>query len=518
MRFFICLACLIFIPLSFFAQESKKLSLQDAFSLALENNYDIQNQRAALASARGQYRQVKGAFDIEAGAQAQYSRTQNPVDEDDPNYHVDSTVGADFIDLGNTISEQTGGTIFLKKLFSFGLETKLSYTVQQTKNSPDYTYGSKFYDAGLSKLDDEKARNKGEISLELSLPLFKSFKNSLTSLRLDMAKNYIEQMEFSLEDTISKSMINVSQLYWNYFLAYKFLEQLENLQKKIEERNDNMDSLIRAGVRTKNDLLALEVNTHENRRQLQDAKVQCNKAKIELVTVLGISDTSKIGLPENPFSEIDLKSIQIPNSGELTEDFISSVLENRNDLKYLKQGVEMADLKVRLAKADRLPDANLNFGIGASGATYSDNTDQFLSSGFKNNHGVNVSGAVGVSAKIGNNEKKGAFDQAQAEYDKALIEYNKAKNTLALQIQSAAEKLAIYKNLVQGADSVLDLQKNLYENEQKRFNAGLITVDNLLQQDQKHISAENSYYQVLVNYLQAILEFKYYTASIVSVE
>ena len=76
----------------------------------------------------------------------------------------------------------------------------------------------------------------------------------------------------------------------------------------------------------------------------------------------------------------------------------------------------------------------------------------------------------------------------------------------------------MYKNSVKNADEVLDLQKILYENEQKRFNAGLITVDNLLSQDEKYISAENSYYKVLINYLLAVLEYKYYTADLIYIE
>ena len=71
--------------------------------------------------------------------------------------------------------------------------------------------------------------------------------------------------------------------------------------------------------------------------------------------------------------------------------------------------------------------------------------------------------------------------------------------------------------MVSDADEVLKMQKNLYENEQKRFNAGLITVDNLLNQDTKYIEAENSYNQLLINYMQSVLEFKYYTATLVNI-
>ena len=499
-----------------------KFSLNDAINIALENNYEIKKQRYALASARAQYRQIKGTLDIEAGAQAQYSQKQNPVDENDPNYALGYNWLSPAFNYGvfsdNTLSEQTGGSVFLKKLFSFGLETKLSYTVQRQKNKPQFTYDKTFDAATFKKYEQEDGRNTGEIALELSLPLFKSFKNSLASLQLESAKDLIEQMEYKLQDTISQSMIAVSQSYWNYFLTCKNVEQLEILQRKIEERNGNMENLIKAGVRSRNDLLAMQVNVNENRRQLQEARVQQNKAKIDLMTSLGVQDFSFINEVENPFNDIDLKSVQIPRAEELNEEFFNSVEESRTDLLALKKNMEMAAIKVRYSKADRLPDATLNFSVGSTGATYSDEPGKIVGAGFWNQRGVNLSGMLGASIKLGNNTKGGSLEQAEAEYNTSLNEYTKARNTVVLQIHNAQNKLEIYKNLVSDADEVLTLDKKLYENEQKRFNAGLITVDNLLQQDQKYLSAENSYCQVLINYMQAILEYKYYTANLVAID
>ena len=502
--------------------EHKKFSLETAINLAVENNYDIKKQRYALQIAHSQLLQEKGATDIEAGVQAQYQYKQNPVDALDPNYQYGYSWLSPNNDSGiysnNTLTEQTAGSVFLKKLFSFGLETKLSYTIQRRKDKPNYSYGKNFDTKNLSKYEQENGRNNGEVTLELSLPLFKSFWNSLTSLQIDAAKNYLDQMEFALADTISKQIINVTNLYWNYFLTYKNVEQLEILQKKIEERNKSMDSLIRAGVRSKNDLLAMQVNVHENRKQVQDAKIQHNQAKMELLTALGISDASIIGDPQDSFDEAELKSVEPPRSEELTNEIINSIVENRNDLKALKKHLDIASLQVRLAKADSLPDANLNFGIGTTGTTYSDDTGKFFGSGFQNNRGLNLSGSLSVSAKLGNHTKKGSVEKAEADYNTALADYNKTKNTISVQIQNAAEKLEIYKGLVRDADEDLKLNQNLYENEQRRFTAGLITVDNLLSQDQKYIAAKTSYYQVLINYMQAILEFKYYTANMVGIE
>lgn len=526
----------LFLTLPVFSQETEDISekietpqftLNSAIVLAIENNYDIQKQRNALAVAKAQYKQATGALDFETGAQAQYSMKQNPVDETDPNYKYSySFLSPNDYGYGiyskNVLAHQTAGSIFLKKLFSFGLETKLSYTLQRSHNFPDYTY-SEYFDAiakaqNYSKYSQEKGRNTGEVSLELSLPLFKSFGNSITSKQIESAKDYLKQMEYTLKDTISQNLISISKLYWNYFLTYKIMQQYEILQKKIEERNEKMDALINAGIRSKNDVLAMQVNVNENRRLLESKKVEFLQAKMDLMTGLGITNSSLIGEPLNPFSHVDLKEVNLPTVNEITDEMFDYIEANRTDFLVLKKRKHAAELKIKMTKADAFPDANLNFGVGVGGTTYSDDFGKALSSGFWNIRGVNVNGLIGVSAKLGNRQKTGAIEQAEAEYNTIMSDYNKTKNTLILQIKNATEKLTTYKTLVSDADDVLSMQKNLYENEQRRFNAGLITVDTLLNQDQKYIEAESSYYQLMINYMQSVLEYKYYTATLVDID
>ena len=227
---------------------------------------------------------------------------------------------------------------------------------------------------------------------------------SLNALSLGQAINLAilnksDQSMQTIELTIS-----VSKKYYNYFLTYNNFQLLSSLQKKINERNKNMDSLIQAGLRSKNDLLAMQVYALENQRKTDNAEVQYLNAKYELMKEIGVYDEKLVTPPE--------------------KQAFSSTLE---DLRPVEQ-------------------LNLD------------------------------------------------------PQDTAKITY----------VKNLAARIAIYKKSVQKADELLDLQKKLYENEQKRFNAGLITVDDLLAQDEKYIAAENSYYQVLVNYLISVLEYKNY--------
>ena len=504
------------------AQEENHFSLNSAIILAVENNYEIKKQRYALASARAQYHQAIGALDVELGAQAQYALNQNPVDERDPRYLYSYSFMSPASNYGiysnNTMQQQVSGSVFVKKLFSFGLETKLSYTLQRQHDFPQYSYGRNFDTKNYSKYEQEKGRNLGQISLELSLPLFKSFKNSMAAMQINTAKENINAMDYALSDAISQTMMNASAKFWNYYLAYKNLELLQVLQGKIESRNGAIDSLIRSGIRSRNDILAMQVNMKENIRQIQDADVRLKQAKMELMQVTGISDANVIGIPDNPFEIVNLNEIEPPTLDDVNDELFAYIERNRPDLVAIRKRMNSYQYKMKMSKIDEMPDANLNLGVGTTGAAYSDNVFEAGSAGFRNVRGVNVNGAISVSAKLGNNAKKGAYEQAESDYNSCKEDYKKIKNTLLLQLQNCVQKLATYKEGVSDANEVMELHRTLYENEQKRFMAGLITTENLFQQDQKYINAVASYYQVLINYMQAILEYKYYTGNLVKLD
>ena len=111
---FSCVAVFLLLPLVTFSEEA--LSLETAINTAVKNNYEIKRQRIALELAQAKYRQVRGALDVEIGAEASYTMSQQPVDHDDPNYVVDTGYDANrnliTIYADNVLSQQTSGSLF----------------------------------------------------------------------------------------------------------------------------------------------------------------------------------------------------------------------------------------------------------------------------------------------------------------------------------------------------------------------------------------------------------------------
>ncbi|EID85750.1 Outer membrane protein [Treponema sp. JC4] len=503
--------------------EDRVFTLYDAITLAIQHNYDVRKQQQALIIAEAKYRQAKGALDLSIGAEGDYTYSQNPVDPRDPNY----LYGYSFITpesvygifSKNSLTRQGSGSIFMQKLFSIGLQSKLSYSVKRTNNVSDYEYGDAYAANTYKKYKDEHGRNLGELSLELSLPLFKSFNSSVTALQISQAKDYLDQMRFQLQDTISQTVINTTKAYWAYFMAYKNLNQLEILQQKFDTRNANIDSMVRAGILMKNDILLMKVSVSSNQRSLDSAKVEYFKTKMDLANMLGTSDLELIENPADMFQEMNLNDEpDVISVDDIDENLLAYVEENRIDFRMLKDQISSAKKGIKIAKINGRPDATLGFKIGMNGTTYSDDAGETVTSGFWNVRGANINGSIGVTIKPFDRDTSGKVMEAKANYETLMIDYEKNRNTLYLQLKNCVEKLNLYRNSLLKAEGVYEMQSQLYNNEQERFRAGLIKLDNLIEQDQKFIQATQERYQTLVNYLEALLEYKYATASIVGID
>lgn len=512
---------------------SQSLTLDSVVELAITHNKDVQIQQQALVIAQGKLMEQRGNLDFILGAEGSYGLGQNPQDKNDPNYEVTDGVG-----LSNTTTHDTGGGIFLQKLFGFGLQSKLSYSINHNRQHAHYELSQPI--EGFS-VPDQDGRNTGSILLELSLPLLKSFNNSLVNLQIETAQSYYHQMVYQLEDTIAQTIVSATKHYLEYCLAEKNLEQLETLAQTLELRYANIEKLVSTGNRSKNELLAVEISMLENQRNLELAKLQLDNARLQLLRTTGVAETQLQGTPELPQLPSQGKEGESTNSdnhetpplkdlattavgtildkdGKISQDYLREVANKNNKILSLQEALVQAEKNLSSNKIASLPDLNFKVNLGVVGATYSNDFGKVVGAPFLNVKGVNVQGQLSLQAYLGGNTRKGKIQQAQGQYESACLSLEQAMSELEIQLQQMHTALAIYQGNLQRASKVLELQQQLYENEKTRFNAGLITITEVQDQDTQYLQAQRVYNEALVQYMNAIVEMKYYTAELVSID
>ncbi|MCR5724417.1 MAG: TolC family protein [Treponema sp.] len=484
--------------------EPKVLTYESAVQQALSNSYTVLLKQAALQQAHAKLTSVKAGTDVTVGADMSYAKSHTPYD-DDPYYGAKG--------LEDIESDSLTSSVWAKKVFAFGLQSKLSFDVTRSLNTYQGT------DAIESKFKDDygtEHHNTGTMTLAFSLPLFKSFTQAVLANNIRAAKDTYRQMEYELVDTVCQTLLSASSAYWSYLTAYNTMQNQEAMQRILGERADSMDRLIQTGVRSRNDLLSMRVNQIENERNVVASRIAFEQARLVLLEAMGCEDAT-LPAPDYTLPAFDFAKLALPAADKLDDAFISRVCSIRPDIQALEKQLAAAESALRAASAGSRPDAALNFSVGATGAVYGDSVDDYVHSFVKNVSGNNIAGGLSFSMSLPNNAHAGSTENALASCRQAKILLSQAKNTLSLQLANTLSKLREYHTQVVQANDALSLQKQLYANEQRRFDSGLITTDDMANQDAKYLDAQTQYYKVMITYLQAVLEYKYYTGSLVGI-
>lgn len=483
------------------APEIPALTFEQALQAAVENNPDIQLKKAAVLAAHGKLLSAQAGTDVVLGADAKYAKKHTPYGGDP------YSVSNGYNDIEN---DAITSSVWAQKTFSFGLRTKISAGVT---SALDTYHGPKSQEYKIAYGDE--FTNRGSLMLELSLPLFKSFKYAVLGNNIQAAKDYCAQMEFELEDTICQTLQNAAAAYWEYLNAFNDVQQREEMLQILTSRINSMDKLIAAGARTKNDLLSMQVNLITNERAYLSAEVALNEARLKLQQAMGTD--ADLPNPELSFPNIDFENFQIPNLQNVDKDFIEKIASARPDILSMQKRLDSARANLLYAVAQGRPDLSLNLSLGETGAVYGESAGGFFSSFFRNVNGANLGGGLSFSMSLPNNAKKGAVESAQAMCTQASVQLNQAKQLLATQLRNTVFSLNSYKTLALNANSALEMQKQLYANEQRRFNSGLITVDDMINQDKDYLLAKSQFNQIMTTFLQNIMEYKHCVGTLVEI-
>lgn len=503
MRKKFCLACALYFATAVYAQEAV-LSFEEAVQTAVAHNYAVRLKQAALLQASGKLKSALAGTDVAIGADTQYSKSHTPYD-DDPYYGG--------MGLTDVESDQISSSLWAQKTFAFGLQSRLSLGLSHSLSSYK---GSSALEANYKDTNGTEGYNRGTLSLELSLPIFKSFNASVTANNIAAARHYHAQLEYELTDAVCQTLLSAASSYWAYLSAHSTLQQLEAMQKNLQERSTGMERLISAGVRSRNDLLSMQVSLIEIDRNVVNARVAYEQAQLSLLQTLGI-EAAELPAPSYDFPSFDGNGTALPDFESIDAAFIERICARRPDLQALERQLEAAQAGLKGAQADARPDTALSFALGSSGAIYGDSIGDYLQSFAKNVPGTNMSGGISFSMSLPNNARKGNKETAQAALVSAQVQLTQARQTLSAELRSTIFSLRSFREQVLNAENALSLQKQLYANEQKRFEAGLITIDDMGTQDSRYLDAQTQYYQLMIAYLQAVLQYKYLTGNLVEV-
>ncbi|MDO8681752.1 MAG: TolC family protein [Acidobacteriota bacterium] len=473
----------------------RELALEEAVAIALEKNLDIavsrlepQSVDLQIAGVRNLY---KPLFSSTVGLRDQY---QLPTSS---------------LNGGNKVNNGT-------TTYNFGVAKEMS------------RFGSSFtVNWSNSRVETSNTFSNFNPSFQTNLvaafvqPLLRDFRidNTRQQLLINLINRDIS--EESARATVTQTLANVRNAYWDLVFAQSAVEVAQNAQDLADKLVVDNQARVEVGTLAPLDIVQAQAEAATRRQNLAAAEATAQTAELALKRFL-VSGTDD-PLWRQTIRPVDLPSLQPPPTD--VEGAVRKALAERTDVQTARKNLDSNDINLQYFKNQSLPAVDLNASYGAQGL----GGTSIIRTGPLGNQVISgtVPGGyfdalsllrardyptwnlnVTMSYPIGGN-------QADAQYARARVQRSQATTRLrALEVQIAAEvanaALTVQSNLkrVEAASAARELAQKRLEAEQSRFEVGLTTNFFVVQAQRDLRDAQNTELRALADYRKSLVNFE----------
>ncbi len=314
---------------------------------------------------------------------------------------------------------------------------------------------------------------------------------------LQAAKAFLDFSENATEKTNLEVRKGVINAYGSVLLAEELVAIFEKNKAALEENLFETRKIYENGLTEEESVEQLEVTLLDVDTQLSNARRSALIARQMFNVALGIPTESLV------IFEDDLDELALNNSSlQLLQEDLS--IENNVDYKIAYNLTEQRSLEMKLEKSKALPSisAFVNYGTQANSNnfTFLDSDQRWFQSsvlGVSMNIPIFSSGQRSARTQ----RAKIALEQAETELEETVQNVRLALNTARSNFQFAIEK---YEN----AKKNIALAERIESKNQVKFTEGLSTSFDLRQAQTQLYSAQQQYFQSMLDLINAKAEIE----------
>ncbi|MFZ3215351.1 MAG: TolC family protein [Candidatus Acidiferrales bacterium] len=527
------------------------LSLDDAISLALENNLNINVERFVPWIAETQLLKAK------AGGIPQTNSTQQVVLGSSPSVSFDPVVTASYgwvhanVPVNNPFISGTGtssipvvtensSTVDFGYTEGFHTGTNLSVTFdtpRATTNEPDV-----FYNPAFSPV----------LTATLTQPLLNGFGLLPNTRYIIEAKNSMKVANSIFAQEVIAVVTQTSNDYWE--LVYdrenvKVEEAAVGVSRKLYEDNKKQ---LQIGTMAPLDVLTAESQLATDQQNL----IVAQTTKLQQETVL-LNDIAKNLLAKDVagIEIVPTTPITIPEVVENIplQDAVQEAWKKRPELYQANLNLKNSQIEVKATRNGLLPtlDAYVQYttqGLNGTGINTSEIAGQYLADTASplvdaNGNVVYVNGnpayasvpatstamthgglssalsnvfqnsyptyAVGLSLSLPIRNRSAQADNARAQFDERQqrVQYRQTENTIVINVRNAIIALRQDRSQVEAADLARTLAQQTLDAEQKKYQLGSSTSYNVVLRSRDLTAAQGTALRAQANLAEALVNF-----------
>jgi outer membrane protein TolC len=471
-------------------QGSVSLSLNQAISLALANNQDLNVTVNTAESFQFALFQTRGIYDPLISAQLTRSHSEQPATSTLTGAAVNTT---DSTDARAQLSQlaPTGG------IFSLGF-TGNRITNNSSFNIVNPSYGS-------------------SLTLSMNQPLLRNFGPKVTNWQISIARN---TRDSSYQDFVrsAQGVINaVEQSYWDLVYALQNLEVKKESLRIAQDLNRITKIKIDVGSLAPIEITQTEVGIATAEQDIITAEGLIGDAQDRLQRQLNVDPTRWFA------SVVPTDAVQTEDVKIQLDDGMKTALTRRPEILSLAYAVDSDRIRYDYYANQVLPALNLvgsygNPGIG--GTTHDPNTGAILSTG---NFGdafqqvidrkfKNWSIGLNFSYPILNRAARGAYGVAKYQWESDKYRLTTTQQNVVVEVRAAARAIDTARRSIVAAQKGRELAERNLDAGKKKFDNGMATSFEVTQIQRDLSVARTAELQALAIYRKAVAAYHFATA------
>lgn len=329
-----------------------------------------------------------------------------------------------------------------------------------------------------------------------SLTLF----SGLSNLRnLQQNRVSAEQSELKVQQTENSIGVQIVQAYLTVLMNEEKLSYQEEVLETSRQQKLEGEVKYQVGRILESDYLLLEASLTSAESEIENTRLTIENNRSNLNTLLCMDDRTAIAVVP---SDDTLRAAEriLPEH----DSVMAQARRNMPDWQISEMNVELARYNVKQAESAYLPTMSLNAGYGGGWMPAITTGNSTFSSNSTLSLGLSVPLLNRGSSRTQLKQSKIALQQAELQHQQTLMDLTDQLDDLYLNTQQAL-------NRYRAAEALAMAYKASYDVYVIKYGEGAVTTVEMLQQQERYLSALNDYLQSKYNYILAEKQLDIYT-------
>jgi HAE1 family hydrophobic/amphiphilic exporter-1 len=365
---------------------------------------------------------------------------------------------------------------------------------------------------------------RSSLTMNFEQPIVRGFSIDSIRQQIQTAAKNREISEVQLRQTVASTLRTVRNAYWNLAFAHASLRVQQQSLELAQESLRNTRARVDIGTTPPIDIVEAESEVAQREEAAIVAEAQIQTAEDTLRAL--VFDPSA---PD--FWTVHIEATDLPPFQPITVDVDAAVrnaLDKRTDLQQSTKSIEVNDINIRFFRNQTLPDvtASLNYGLSGLGGTqlqrgvgpFGPGTGAVIGqtqrgfgtvlSDIFTNDFPNWTASLNISYPLGTSDAQAGLARARLQNSRAQAELRNQQLQVATQVREAARQVQTNQKRVESTRASRSLAERRLEAEQRKLAAGTSTSFVVFQTQRDLAVARNNELRAILDFNQSVVDLE----------